>query len=84
VHPRTESGELCPAQVYAIAELIQIKTTDRGDGVWAASYDAGMSSPGYARYVTAIDKERRVKVRRAALPPRRLRHGRHSERDEVH
>ena len=60
--PRTASGELCPQQVYAIAELVQIKTTDRGDGVWSASYDAGMAPPGCGRYVTAIDKEQRTKV----------------------
>jgi len=60
--PRTASGELCPQQIYAIAELVQIKTTDRGDGVWSASYDAGMAPPGCGRYVTAIDKEQRTKV----------------------
>ena len=65
--PLTKSGEYKPLQVYAMGLVVMAYGTDRGDGVWAATYRTPApgepaAHPDFISYRTQLDKGLRVDV----------------------
>ena len=61
--PLTASGDLMPAQVYALAQWAQLAACDRGMGIWASTWDPPVDGDT-AKYTACIDKHSRLLVPR--------------------